>query len=143
LRQLPGPPAAAHIRKELLVTLGPIDQLRATKRLASTTTACPQWCDGDHELTGDDQGISHHRAVDNWADSLTLGVHLRAKEPVDAPGTLGPTQLVVYSDTDKLAGHGWLIEIPVDAKRLKSLRQVLDAALALIEHSDAPRLGRA
>ena len=122
--------------------LGPIERLRATKQLASTTTACPHWCDGDHELTGDDQGVSHHCSIDTWTDSKSLGVHLRAREPVDAPGTLGATRLVVYSDADKLAEGDWLVEIPVDAKRLKMLREVVEAALALVERqalSDVPR----
>lgn len=125
--------------------LGPIERLRATKHLATTTTACPGWCDGDHELTGDDQGVSHHRSIDTRTGTRSLGVHLRAREPVDAPGTLGATRLVMYSDADKLVEADWLVEIPVDAKRLKMLGEVVEAALALVEHqtlSDVPRPDR-
>ena len=128
------------------MTLGPIERLRASKRLASTTTACPAWCDGDHELTGDDQGVSHHCSIDNRAEAKAIGVHLRARETVDAPGTLGPTRLVVYGEADTLADRGWIVEIPVDASRLKTLREIVDAALALVEHqaiSPTMRLGPA
>ena len=120
------------------MTLGAIEELRATKQLASTTTACPPWCDGEHELTGDDRGISHHRAIEGCDEQRTLGVHLRAKEPIDAPGTLGPTRLVVYSDAPEQEDDGWLIEIPVDAQRLQSLRTAVNAALLLIEHQATP-----
>jgi hypothetical protein len=118
------------------VTLGSIEDLRATKQLATTTRACPSWCDGEHELTCDDRGISHHCAIEDCDSRRSLGVHLRAKEPVDAPGTLGPTRLVVYSDDDQPDDHGWFIEIPVDAERLQTLRNALNAALLLIEHQN-------
>jgi hypothetical protein len=115
------------------VTLGAIEDLRATKQLATTTRACPSWCDGEHELTGDDRGVSHHRAIEDSDSLRSLGVHLRAKEPVDAPGTLGPTRLVVYSDATEPDDHGWFFEIPVDAERLQTLRNALNAALVLVE----------
>jgi len=130
----PAPGGVSRSCKEMRVTLGAIERLRATQQLATSTTACPPWCDGDHELTGDDQGISHHCAIEHAFDSESLGVHLRAKEPVDAPGTLGPTRLVVYSDAPEMTTEGWLIEIPIDARRLQTLREVVDAALALVEH---------
>lgn len=121
------------------VAQGTLSTLRATEQLAASTTACPPWCDGEHELTGDERGVSHQCVISTETNSsdeecdarhVALDVHLRAKEPVDAPGTLGPTELVVFTDATEA---GWMIEIPADVRQLQALRDVVTSALAVVE----------
>jgi len=121
-------------------------RLGATKHLARTTTACPPWCDREHELTGDDRGGTHHCAITSAGDDLEapvlLNVHLRAKEPVDAPGTPSRTEPVVFPEG---TGDGWMIELPADVRQLQALRggkERVDAGRAAVRAGDSHAAAR-
>jgi hypothetical protein len=107
--------------------------LRATKHLAKTTTCCPSWCDGEHELTGDDSGFEHHRTVALPAAGSSVEAHLRATEHVEHPGEISAVHLVIFTCQSQGDGEDWLIELPVDVRQLEDLGQAVRAALTVMD----------
>jgi len=130
---------------ERAVTTGPLEALRATRKLALNTTACPVWCDHQHDRTGDDGGINHGCAVSIPAVRCRLDAYLRAEERSDHPGELGPVLLGVFTtQPDPVAARDWYIEMEVDAQTLEELRAVVRNAMRLLgaalQEADSSRL---
>ena len=111
---------------------GPLEALRATRRLAANSTACPPWCDRQHDLTGDDRGINHGCVLISATTEGSVEAFLRTREMVDAPGTLGPVSLAIFTtERDSSDGSGWYLEIPVDA-HLGDLQEAVQRSMVLL-----------
>jgi hypothetical protein len=96
------------------VNAGPLEALRAARRLADCSTCCPVWCDHQHDLTGDDRGIDHECVVIGPSEDGPIEAYLRVSETVDAPGVLGPITLAIFTTEHSGDEPGWYLSIPVD-----------------------------
>jgi hypothetical protein len=70
----------------------------------------------------------------------SLEAHLRAAEHVDHPGEIGAMRLVVFTCDQDASGTDWLIELPVDVRRLEDLGEAVRLALALLGRSQPSAL---
>lgn len=111
---------------------GPLETLRASRRLAANSTACPPWCDHQHDLTGDDRGINHGCVLISPTTEGSVEAFLRTREMADAAGTLGPVSLAIFTTERKVTeGSGWYLEIPVDA-HLGDIQEAVQRAMGLL-----------
>lgn len=99
--------------------------------------ACPAWCDGDHDLSGDETAVRHCRAVRHSGSGPSIGVDLVADEPLDLPGRITATRLLIHSDDSGPLTEPWFVAMPMDAARLRVLLAALNDALGLIESGRA------
>ena len=113
------------------MTSGSLEALEATKRLASDSSACPPWCDRQHDRTGDDRGINHGCVIIGPLAHRCVEAYLRATETVDDPGVLGPVSLAIFSTETAAEGPGWFLEIAVEGQ-LGDVQDAVARAMTLM-----------